>query len=112
LNVSRAKSILVAYDGSEAGRRALDAATELMGYGSTLAVVGVTTLSTDPLADALRYLSDRRVFARYVDGDAHPAETVLEKAAELRSDVIVVASRNGSVESVVRRAPCDVLVVS
>jgi nucleotide-binding universal stress UspA family protein len=110
--MSVAKSILVAYDGSEAGRRALDAAAEMMGYGSTLAVVGATTtLSPDPLADASRYLSGRHVFARYIDGDGHPAETVLSTAAEVGADVIVLAALNGSLESVISRAPCDVLVV-
>jgi nucleotide-binding universal stress UspA family protein len=111
-SVSRARSILVAHDGSEAGRRALDAAADLMGYGSTLAVVSAgTSLSSDPLADASHYLSSRHVFARYIDGDGHPAETILEVAAELGADVIVVAALSDSLESVARRAPCDVLVV-
>jgi nucleotide-binding universal stress UspA family protein len=110
--MSRAKSILVAYDGSEAGRRALDAAAGLMGYGSTLAVVGVTkTLSGDPLADASRYLSDRHVFARYIDGEGNPAEMALAKAGVVDADVIVVAALDGSLEAVIRRAPCNVLVV-
>jgi nucleotide-binding universal stress UspA family protein len=110
--MSHAKSILVAYDGSEEGRRALSAAIDLMGYGSTLAVVGVSTsVSIDPLAEASRYLNDRNVFARYIDGDGHPAETVVDTAAEIGADVIVVAALNGSLDSVVRRAPCDVLVV-
>lgn len=110
--MARAKIILVAYDGSEVGRRALDAATDLAGYGSTLAVVGVpNSLSTDPLADASRYLSGRHVFARYIDGDGHPAETVLDTAESVGADVIVVGGLNGSLDSVVRRAPCDVLVV-
>ena len=34
---------MVAYDGSEAAGRALDAAADLAGYGSTLAVVTVHT---------------------------------------------------------------------
>ena len=110
--MARAKSILVAYDGSDAGRRALDAAADLIVYGSTLAVVGIQAAgSSDPLADASRYLSGRHVFARYIDADGHAAETVLETAATLGADVIVVAGMNGSVETVVRSAPCDVLVV-
>ena len=110
--MGHAKSILVAYDGSDAGRRALDAAAELIAYGSTLAVVGIQTgRSSDPLAEASRYLSGRHVFARYIDADGHPAETVLEAAATLGADVIVVAGANGSLETVVRRAPCDVFVV-
>jgi nucleotide-binding universal stress UspA family protein len=109
--MARAKRILVAYDGSEAGRRALDAAAELMGYGSTLAVAGMTTaLLEDPLADAARYLSSRHVLARYIDGDGNPADVVLATARLVEADVIVVAALN-SLETVVRRAPCDVLVV-
>lgn len=110
--VGRAKSILVAYDGSEAGRRALDAAAELIGYGSTLAVVGIRDgRSEEPLGDASRYLSSRHVFARYIDADGHPVQSVLEKAAEISADVIVVPNLNGRLERVIRSAPCDVLVV-
>jgi nucleotide-binding universal stress UspA family protein len=110
--MSRAKSILVAYDGSEAGRRALDAATDMMGYGSLLAVFGVkSSLSPDPLAHASRYLSHRHVFARYIDGDGRQADSIVDTAAEIGADVIVMAGLNGPLENVVRRAPCDVLVV-
>ena len=110
--MSRAKSILVAYDGSEAGRRALDAAAALMGYGSTLTVISrPTTASPDPLADASRYLSGRHVFARYKDGEGRPAETILKAAADVAADIIVVASLNGALDRVIRRSPCDVLVV-
>ena len=105
--VSRAKSILVAYDGSENGCRVLDAAAELMGYGSTLAVVG----GAPTLAAASRHLSGRHLFARYIDGDGPPSETVLETAADVAADVIVVDAKSGSMETVVRCAPCDVLVV-
>ena len=111
-HMSRSKKILVAYDGSEGAQRALDAAAELMGYGSTLAVVGATTtLSTDPLADAWRYLSDRHVLATYINGNGNPAETVLSTAGEVGADLIVLAAVNGSLESVISRARCDVLVV-
>ena len=110
--MARAKFILVAYDGSEVGRRALDAAVDLMVYGSTLAVVGVrTSVSDDPLADAVRHLSSCHVFARYIDGDGPAAETLLDTAVNVGADVIVVGGLNGSLDSVVRRAPCDVLVV-
>jgi nucleotide-binding universal stress UspA family protein len=106
--VSRAKSILVAFDGSEAGIRALDAAAELMGYGSTLAVVGA---GEPRLAEASRHLSGRHLYARYIPGNGHPAATILATAAEVDADVIVVAALSNSLGHVVRRAPCDVLVV-
>jgi len=110
--MARAKSILVAYDGSQAGRRALDAASELMGYGSTLAVVGAgATLSPDSLVDAAHYLTDRHIVARYIEGDGHPSETVVSTAVDVGADVIVLAALNGSLETVIERAPCDVLVV-
>jgi nucleotide-binding universal stress UspA family protein len=110
--MARAKSILVAYDGSEAGRRALDAATDMMGYGSLLAVFGIrSTLSPDPLADASRYLSRRHVFARYIDGDGRQADTIADTAVAIGADVIVVAGLNGSLANLLHRAPCDVLVV-
>jgi nucleotide-binding universal stress UspA family protein len=111
-DVGHAKSILVAYDGSEAGRRALDAAADLIGYGSTLVVVGLhATSSGDPLADAASHLSGRHVLARYVDGDNNLVETMLDTAVAIGADVIVVGRPNGSLETVLRRAPCDILVV-
>jgi nucleotide-binding universal stress UspA family protein len=39
--MARSRRIMVGYDGSAAGRRALAAAADLVGYGSTLAVVTV-----------------------------------------------------------------------
>jgi nucleotide-binding universal stress UspA family protein len=97
--MSRAKRILVAFDGSAAGRRALEAAAELVGYGSTLTVVG---------ADASRYLSARHVFARSIDGHG---QTVVETAAEVEADVIVLAAPHAALDSVLQAALCDVLVV-
>jgi nucleotide-binding universal stress UspA family protein len=110
--MARAKSIIVAYDGSDAGRRALDAAVDQIGYGSTLAVVGIPSVrSPEPLSDASRYLSRRHVFARYVDGTGHPGESVLDEAVGIDADLIVVANLNGSSDMVIRGAACDVLVV-
>src|SRR5688500_15885731 len=102
--MNRAKNILVAFDGSDAGRRALDAAADLVGYGSTLAVVAVDRKRSarDPLVEASRYLSARHVFARYVDGDDRPSETLLDTAEKVGADMIVVAGLNGSIEQVVR----------
>jgi nucleotide-binding universal stress UspA family protein len=107
-SVSRAKSILVAFDESEAGIRALDAAAQLMGYGSTLTVVGAAEPAR---AEASRLLRGRQLYARYIDGNGHPSATILAAAAEVEADVIVVAALNDSLDHVVRRAPCDVLVV-
>jgi nucleotide-binding universal stress UspA family protein len=134
----RARSILVGYDGSEVAQRALDAAAELAGYGSTLAVVSVArgpederieyADGSDPgghsrslLHEARERLIRRHVTARYLEPVGEAAEMLVETARELDVDLIVVGRRNqsalqrlvlGSVSAkVVRRAACDVLVV-
>jgi nucleotide-binding universal stress UspA family protein len=116
------RRILVGYDGSAAAVRALDAAADLVGYGSTLAVVTVQTRAMDgpAAADAREQLLRRHVEARYHEPTGDPAEQLVTKARELGADLIVVGRRSqnplrallGSVSArVVRRAPCDVLVV-
>jgi nucleotide-binding universal stress UspA family protein len=136
---ARARNILVGYDGSEAARRALDAAADLTGYGSSLAVVSVASRCDDRssngsaapdghvsaqrlLNEARALLLHRHVTARYVEPVGEPAEMLMETARELDADLIVVGRRDqnplrrivlGSVSAkVVRRAACDVLVVS
>ncbi|HWN22409.1 MAG TPA: universal stress protein [Gaiellaceae bacterium] len=118
----RPRRILVGYDGSEAAGRALDAAADLVGYGSTLAVVTVQTgeLRRSVVAEARGHLRGRHVQARYHETSGEPAEQLVEAARELEADLVVVGRRDrkslrgllGSVSwTVVRRAPCDVLVV-
>ena len=113
---------MVGYDGSDAAGRALDAAADLAGYGSTLTVVTVHSREPDgsTTATAREHLLRRHVEARYHETSGEPALALLEKAQELEADLIVIGSRNGgalpapigSVSSkVVRHAPCDVLVV-
>jgi nucleotide-binding universal stress UspA family protein len=113
----------VGYDGSDAGERALDAAADLIGYGSTLAVVSVSAsdAATGLLEEAREQLVRRHVTAQYVSRAGDPAEELIEASRELGSDLIVVGRRQqsslrrlllGSVsEQVVKQAPCDVLVV-
>jgi nucleotide-binding universal stress UspA family protein len=116
------RRIVVAYDGSEASGRALDAAADLAGYGSTLSVVTVQTRSVDGdvAAGAREQLLRRHVEARYFQPTGDAAEQLVETATDLEADLIVVGRRSrspfrallGSVSSrVVRSAPCDVLVV-
>ncbi|MEO5576107.1 MAG: universal stress protein [Gaiellaceae bacterium] len=120
----RAKSILVGYDGSEASQRALDAAATLTGYGSTLAVVNVSPEGSPaprrPLVEARDRLARRQVQASYLGRYGDPADRLVETACDLDVDLVVVGRRQaalqrlvlGSVSAqVVRRAPCDVLVV-
>jgi nucleotide-binding universal stress UspA family protein len=116
------RRIMVGYDGSDAGRRALDAAAELVGYGSTLTVV---TVQTGPAFGAVAreardVLLSRHVEARYLEPSGEPAEQLVESARELGADLVVVGSQSpnplrallGSVSgTVVRRAPCNVLIV-
>ena len=120
-----AKRIVVGFDGSEGARRALDAAAQLMGYGSTMTVVRVVGEgdrdAPDPLDDARELLIERLITARYQERVGDPADEIVGAARDLDADVIVVGRRGprerngagpGSVSAdVVRRASCDVLVV-
>jgi nucleotide-binding universal stress UspA family protein len=133
---AHARNILVGYDGSDAAKRALDAAADLSGYGSSLSVVSVAretgaldrTLAFDGRLSARRLLSEarsrllhRHVTARYLEPVGEPAEMLIETACELDADLIVVGRRDqnplrrlvlGSVSAkVLHRAECDVLVV-
>lgn len=119
------RSILVGVDGSEAGTRALDAALQLTGYGSTLTVVHVARegeTSGSALRDARDRVRRRHVIATYLERIGDPARELLDAARELETELVVVGRRAlvengepapGSVSAaVVRRAPCDVLVVT
>jgi nucleotide-binding universal stress UspA family protein len=120
------KRIVVGFDGTEGARRALDAASQLMGYGSTLTVVrvrreGPSDDERDPLDAARDLLIERLITARYEQRIGDPADEIVGVARDLDADVIVVGRRGprerngmgpGSVSAdVVRRAGCDVLVV-
>ena len=119
------RRIVVAFDGSDGARRALDAASQLMGYGSTITVVRVLTEGTgdepDSLGAARDVLVERLITARYEKRVGDAADEIVGVARDLDADVIVVGRRGprerngagpGSVSAdVVRRASCDVLVV-
>jgi nucleotide-binding universal stress UspA family protein len=110
---------MVGYDGSAASARALDVAADLVGYGSTLAVVTVGAGDADHslAADAREQLQGRLVQAGYHETTGEPATELVQKAHELDADLLVIGRGNGrpalgSVSSkVVSRADCDVLVV-
>lgn len=119
---ARLRNIVVGYDASDASRRALHAAADLAGYGSTLAIVTVRTREVDSSAgrDARARLHARHIEARYLEPVGEAAEQIVETAVELGADLVVVGRRApseleaalGSVSSrVVADAPCDVLVV-
>jgi len=119
------KRIIVGFDGTEGAQRALEAAIQVMGYGSTLTVVTVgregNSGGRDVLAGAREWLLSRLVTATYVHRIGDPADELVSAASELGTDLVVVGRRGGedgarhepgSVSAdVVRRAPCDVLVV-
>jgi nucleotide-binding universal stress UspA family protein len=131
--------ILVAYDGSEQARRALDWAAQI-DRSSTVAVISVApTLEASPkIKDAVDPTSDVDTHRRQLDDAAtmlansgiraerllkagNPAEEIINAAAEGRFDVILVGVRGmgavrrfliGSVtDRVVRHATVPVLVV-
>jgi nucleotide-binding universal stress UspA family protein len=120
------RKIIVGYDDSDAARRALDRAADLAGYASTLTVVSVErngrSHAPDALASAREHLLGRHVPATYLQPVGEAADTLVETAEELEADLLIVGRRSrgslrrlvlGSVsEAVIRRATCDVLVVS
>ncbi len=115
---ARARNILVGYDGTESGRRALAAAADLTGYASTLSVAAVGSRddadeSAALLNDAREQLLRRNVPARYI----HPAGELAETARSLGVDLLVVGRTAGSRPSSASgsesdHARCDVLIVA
>ncbi len=122
---TRPKSVLVCYDGSESAHRALDEAARLMGYGSRLAVASVARngelMPNAVLSEARERLLQRHLTATYLPLHGDPADELVETAFAIEADLVVVGRRNenrvprtglGPVSAdVMRRTPCDVLVV-
>jgi nucleotide-binding universal stress UspA family protein len=133
--------IVVGFDGSEHGRKALARAAEVAN-GATIAVVAaanVARLMRDPagglapvdpaeaeartnaLAEAREYLEGKGITGVYVEGHGNPADVIVQEAEESGADLIVVGTRGlnaaqrlllGSVSTnVMHHAHCDVLVV-
>jgi len=121
---AQSRKIIVGFDGSQAAVRALEAAVQLTGYGSSLTVVNVAESGERPgpaLADARARVRSRHVTATYVQRLGDPAGELLDAAREVEAGLVVVGRRAerltrqppGSVSAtIVQRAPCDVLVVS
>jgi len=117
------KRIIVGFDGSDGAQRALDAAAQLIGYGSTLTVVCVSAEGESggprALAEAHERLLDRLVTATYLHRVGDAADELVAVASELDADLVVVGRCGeeervapGSVSAdVVGRAACDVLLV-
>jgi nucleotide-binding universal stress UspA family protein len=104
------KRILVAYDGTEPARRALDTAADLARrYDAALSVVSVIPIHAgraplDPWDDreshaaqlrmARQILADQGVDAELLDPAGDPAEAIERVAEAGRFDTIVVGSRD------------------
>jgi nucleotide-binding universal stress UspA family protein len=130
--------ILVAYDGSEPAKHALDRATWLP-HDEGVWVISVVPVilgagrggGIDPtsgvedhrrmLDEAAAILASRGVEARAIEAVGHPADAILRVAQDEGFDIVVLGSRGlnaverfvmGSVSTrVVTHAHCDVLVV-
>jgi nucleotide-binding universal stress UspA family protein len=128
--------ILVGFDGSDASRRALVHAAELVGRGGNLDVINV--IGSQPISarvgslvdgekkhqrkvlhEAKALLDEWEVRMTPVRAVGDPTSEIRSAAEETGAGVIVVGRGNGlrrlidgSVSArLVRRAPCDVLVV-
>lgn len=131
------RSVIVAYDGSEPARHAVEHAAGLVGQGGTVRVVNVVnaqsissrlqTVSEKErarqdhlLREAERLLAQHGVQAILIPAAGDPATEILAAAATIAADVIVVGRRKGMAphlahrslsNTLVRRASPDVLVV-
>ena len=130
--------IVIGYDGSDHGKRALERAAALGGDQSQIVVVaaaeshartGITEgAHLDPseieqrrgdLEEARAFLFEHGIDAETIEGQGDPGAVIVDAAKD--ADLVIVGSRGlntvqrilmGSVSSkVVHRASCDVLVV-
>lgn len=131
-------NILVAYDGSESARRALEQAASMVN-GGKLSVLSVAEVlqqfgragaialpeiedeRKQDLSEAMGILQQRGVQAQAVVRRGDPAAVILDEAEREGADLIVIGTRGlngarrwllGSVSThVMHHAPCNVLVV-
>ena len=128
-------TIVVAYDGSLAGRRALEHAADLAGPSACMVIVNVVpaqsvsarlqTITEDErarqrrlLRDAARVLRRRGLQGRVVEAAGDPAAEILSAAESVDAQLLVIGTggprhllHRSLARRIVRRAPCDVLVV-
>ena len=115
------KRILVAYDGGEPGRRALDTAIEMArGIGALVTVVSVIPVHpgrapiepwddrgvhAEALREARTTLEAAGISAEYLELAGDPARTLEVLVDELGFDVVVVGSRRlGTVDRLLLRS--------
>src|SRR4051794_33450988 len=103
------KRILLAYDGGDPSRRALDTTIELADrFGATVGVISVVTVHATPLGadpwddrraheaalrEAQNLLREHGIEAELIEPYGDPARTIETVAAERRYDTIVLGSR-------------------
>jgi nucleotide-binding universal stress UspA family protein len=130
-------SVLVAYDGSDVARRALEHAADLVGAGGAVSVINVVeaqsvssrlvtvsdaqrTNQDELLGEAERLLARRNVRANLIRAAGDRSTEILSAARALDADVIVVGRNKQTAPHLVhrslsstlaRRASADVLVV-
>lgn len=131
--------ILVAFDGSQSAKRALEEVSKLCGEGTTVTVVSVAeelpqfgraaamllpeedAERQSELREAKALLADRGITAELVERRGEAAARILDEAERERADLIVLGTRGlspgrrwllGSVSTkVLHHARCNVLVV-
>ena len=103
------KRILVAYDGGEPGRRALETAVELArGIGALVSVVSVVprhagrapvdpwddrAVHTEALREARAILAEAGITADYLEPSGDPATMIEKLVDEFGYDMVVLGSR-------------------
>lgn len=133
----RSRRVIVAYDGSDAARNALAHAASLVGSGGTVSVVNVIhvqsvgsrleTISDKQratqdglLREAQQLLRRQGLDAKLVRAAGQRATEILAAASSLDADVLVIGGHDrwmphvlsrSLTSTLVRKAPCDVLVV-
>jgi nucleotide-binding universal stress UspA family protein len=134
------RDVVVGFDGSPAAERALDRAAELAGDGGRVVLLAASTrlesggVVDEPILDSpspeerdaaldrgAAALRERGIEPQIVAADGEPAEALVRAGRDADADMIVVGSTGSgfvarallgsTAENVVRRAPCDVLVV-
>lgn len=134
------RAIVVGFDGSPAAERAIDRVAELAGDHARVVLVTATAqiestgVVDEPILDSpssedrdallgrgAAALRERGIEPELVAADGEPAEALVQAARDIDAQMIVVggtgsgyvtrALLGSTAESLVRRAPCDVLVV-
>jgi nucleotide-binding universal stress UspA family protein len=132
-------TIVIGFDGSPSAERGLERATELTTAGGRVVIVTAAvsiparSIIDEPIVspsvderDALldragASLRSRGIEPTLVAADAEPAEALVQAVRSEHADLLIVGSAGSgfvtrailgsTAESVVRHAPCDVLVV-